>query len=50
MDREKLRFWAALILACAVFAVIPWKDVHPATLTGYQDENVASGQTATYQP
>jgi hypothetical protein len=44
MDRQTLRFWAALILACAVFAVIPWRDVHPAALTGYAEDGLASGQ------
>ena len=50
MDRHTLRFWAALILACAVFAVIPWKNVHPAALTGYGEESLASGNAETYHP
>jgi hypothetical protein len=50
MDRHTLRFWAALILACAVFAVIPWKDVHPAALAGYPEESLASGQAVAYHP
>ena len=50
MDRHTLRFWAGLILACAVFAVIPWKDVHPATLTGYPEDGLAAGQAAPYHP
>jgi hypothetical protein len=41
MNRMTLRFWAVLILACAVFAAIPWRDVHPATLVGYTDANLA---------
>jgi hypothetical protein len=48
MDRETLRFWTALILACAVFAVIPWKDVHPATLTGYPE--LYDSQAAALRP
>jgi len=41
MDRLTLRFWAIIIVACLVFAAIPWRDVHPATLVGYTDENLA---------
>jgi hypothetical protein len=50
MDRQTLRFWAGLILACAVFAIIPWRDVHPATLTGYPDESAATGQAVARHP
>ena len=41
MDRLTLRFWAVIIVACLVFAAIPWGDVHPASLVGYPDENLA---------
>jgi len=41
MDRLTLRFWAAIIVACLVFAAIPWEHVHPATVVGYPDENLA---------
>ncbi len=41
MDRLTLRFWAVIIVACLVFAAIPWEHVHPATVVGYPDENLA---------
>jgi hypothetical protein len=41
MDRLTLRFWAIVIVACLVFAAIPWRDVHPAALVGYPDEYLA---------
>ena len=41
MDRLTLRFWAIIIVACLVFAAIPWGDVHPTTLVGYPEESLA---------
>ena len=41
MDRLTLRFWAIIIVACLVFAAIPWGDIHPTTLVGYTDETLA---------
>jgi hypothetical protein len=41
MDRLTLRFWAIIIVACLVFAAIPWGDVHPTALVGYPDESLA---------
>jgi hypothetical protein len=41
MDRLTIRLWAVIIVACLVFAAIPWENVHPASLVGYPDGKLA---------
>ena len=38
MDRLTLKFWAAILVACGIFAAMPWRDIHPSDAVGYMAE------------